>query len=133
MQKKMFILFFLFILLLISSCAKIEETIEKEPELFCGDKKCTGGENSQNCPKDCGCAIGYYLTDNSCSPKCGDGIKTAEETPENCCQDARCSTGYVCEENQCIDFPHRHTLWSNVHPDNNSQEFLLLFLFHRHI
>jgi len=103
MQKKMFILFFLFILLLISSCAKIEETIEKEPELFCGDKKCTGGENSQNCPKDCGCAIGYYLTDNSCSPKCGDGIKTAEETPENCCQDARCSTGYVCEENQCIE------------------------------
>lgn len=87
------------------SCAKSEETQRKiiEPKLYCGDSKCTEGENSQNCPKDCGCPSGYYLTDNVCSPKCGDGIKTNEETSENCCLDAGCSIGYECEQNRCIE------------------------------
>lgn len=91
-----FLLILLLIMLLITSCIP-------QAKLFCGDSKCTEGENSQSCPQDCGCSNGYYLAGNTCIPKCGDGIKTNEETSNNCCLDAGCSTGYRCEQNKCIE------------------------------
>ena len=106
------LLILIFITLLIVGCAEVKKDVGANqstseevstPKLYCGDSKCTEGENSRNCPKDCGCPSGYYLTDNACSPKCGDGIKTNEETSDNCCKDAGCSTGYKCEQNRCVE------------------------------
>lgn len=60
MNKHIRVGFILLSLIFIVSCDK------SEPKLFCGDSKCSEGENSQNCPKDCGCSSGYIYEENRC-------------------------------------------------------------------
>ncbi|HEY8376028.1 MAG TPA: MYXO-CTERM sorting domain-containing protein, partial [Nannocystis sp.] len=71
---------------------------------YCGDGQCTGPENDQNCPQDCGPPEptdgGGQCGDGTCDPNenpqicpedcpavCGDGLCTHDENPMTCPQD----------------------------------------------